>query len=62
MVRQQRWDEGHLLLELLTESKDKSVDEGAVFNMIAELPEFVADCFDALTENGDRRTASAASS
>jgi hypothetical protein len=57
----QHGDEGHLLLKLFTESKEKSIYLGVIFNMIAELLLSIADRFDVLTENDDRRTALAAS-
>ena len=47
-------DEGLLLLKLLAEADEESVDEGAIVDVIAEFTKFVADSLDPLAENGDR--------
>ena len=47
-------DEGLLLLELLAEADEESVDEGAIVDVIAEFTKFVTDSLDPLAENGDR--------
>jgi hypothetical protein len=47
-------DERHLLVKLFTKANKESIDEGAVVDMITEFPKLIADCFDALAEDGDR--------
>ena len=42
-VGTQHGDEGHPFLKLLTEADEEGVDEGAIVNVIAKLPEFIVD-------------------
>jgi hypothetical protein len=52
-ARAHHWNKGHLLVELLAETNKESIDEGSIFNRIAELPKFIADSLDLLAEDGD---------
>ena len=47
-------DEGLLLLKLITEVDEESIDESAILEVIAKFTEFVADGLDPLTEDGVR--------
>ena len=53
--RPHHWYKRDLLLELLTEANEERVDKGAIIHMIADLPNFIVDGLDALTEDSDRR-------
>ena len=53
-VGPQHGDEGHLFLELLTKTDEKSVYKNAVVDVITKLPEFITDRLDPLAEDGDR--------
>ena len=47
-------DEGLLLLKLITEADEQSIDESAILDVIAKFTEFVVDGLDPLAEDGDR--------
>ena len=53
-VGMQHGDEGHLFLELLAKTNEKSVYKNAVVDVITKLPEFITDRLDPLAEDGDR--------
>ena len=53
-VGPQHGDEGHLFLELLTKTDEKSVYKNAVVDVITKLPEFITDRLDPLAEDGDQ--------
>jgi hypothetical protein len=40
---------------LFTKANKESIDEGAAVDVIIEFPKLIADCFDALAEDSDRR-------